>query len=95
MWSSQATPGIIDIMPESNGFLVFIEELAISEVRPFLLVTPSYRRPRQDMAVIFAKSSCFFDDIGKSIELEEFLSHQHEIQEQDNFYASLRSKGDP
>jgi len=54
MWSNQGSPGIIDIMPESTGFSVCIEELPMPEVGSFALTTSPFRRPRQDMALTSA-----------------------------------------
>ena len=65
MWSNQGTPGIIDIIPESTGFSVCIEELPMPEVGSFSLTTSPYRRPRQDMALTFAKAGSLYANNGR------------------------------
>ena len=65
MWSNQGTPGIIDIVPESTGFSVCIEELAMPEVGSFALTTSPFRRPRQDMALTFAKAGSLYANNGR------------------------------
>ena len=65
MWSNQGTPGIIDIIPESTGFAVCIEELPMPEVGSFSLTTSPYRRPRQDMALTFAKAGSLYANNGR------------------------------
>ena len=56
MWSNQGSPGIIDIVPESTGFSVCIEELAMPEIGAFKLTTSPFRRPRQGHGADYCKS---------------------------------------
>lgn len=65
MWSNQGTPGIIDVEPESTGFSVCIEELAMPAVGTFSLTTSPYRRPRQDMALTTAKAGSLYANNGR------------------------------
>ena len=65
MWSNQGTPGIIDIVPESTGFSVCIEELAMPEIGAFKLTTSPFRRPRQDMALTTAKAGSLYANNGR------------------------------
>ena len=65
MWSNQGSPGIIDIMPESTGFSVCIEELPMPEVGSFALTTSPFRRPRQDMALTSAKAGSLYANNGR------------------------------
>ena len=65
MWANQGTPGIIDIVPDSTGFCLCIEELPMPEVGAFSLTTSPFRRPRQDMALTTAKAGSLYANNGR------------------------------
>lgn len=65
MWSNQGTPGIIDVVPDSTGFCVCIEELPMPAVGTFALTTSPFRRPRQDMALTTAKAGSLYANNGR------------------------------
>lgn len=60
MWARESTPGIIDPVPDSTGFAVCIEALAMPEPGGFTLTVSPYRRPRPDMAVTEAKAAALY-----------------------------------
>lgn len=60
MWSRDSTPGIIDAVPESTGFAICIEALAMPEPGGFSLTVSPFCRPRPDMALTEAKAGSLY-----------------------------------
>ena len=60
MWSRESSPGIIDATPESTGFAICIESLAMPEPGEFSLTVSPYCRPRPDMALTEAKAGALY-----------------------------------
>ena len=60
MWSRESTPGIIDAEPDSTGFAICIEALAMPEPGGFSLTVSPYCRPRPDMATTEAKAGALY-----------------------------------
>ncbi len=60
MWSRESSPGIIDATPESTGFAVCIEALAMPDPGGFSLTVSPYCRPRPDMALTEAKAGSLY-----------------------------------
>lgn len=65
MWSKEGTAGIIEIDPDSTGFAICIEELAMPALGTFSLTTSPFRRPRQDMAMTTAKAGSLYANNGR------------------------------
>ncbi len=60
MWSRESAPGIIDAVPDSTGFAICIEALAMPEPGGFSLTVSPFRRPRPDMAMTEAKAGALY-----------------------------------
>ncbi|ATX65928.1 branched-chain amino acid aminotransferase [Roseinatronobacter bogoriensis] len=60
MWSRESSPGIIDATPESTGFAICIESLAMPDPGEFSLTVSPYCRPRPDMALTEAKAGALY-----------------------------------
>lgn len=60
MWSRESAPGIIDAVPDSTGFAICIEALAMPEPGSFSLTVSSFCRPRPDMALTEAKAGSLY-----------------------------------
>ncbi len=60
MWARDSTPGIIDLVPESTGFAICIEALAMPQPGAFTLGVSPFCRPRSDMALTEAKAASLY-----------------------------------
>ena len=60
MWSRESAPGIIDAVPDSTGFAICIEALAMPEPGSFSLTVSPFCRPRPDMALTEAKAGSLY-----------------------------------
>ncbi len=60
MWSRDSSPGIIDATPESTGFAICIESLAMPDPGAFSLTVSPFCRPRPDMALTEAKAGSLY-----------------------------------
>ncbi len=60
MWSRESSPGIIDATPESTGFAICIESLAMPVPGGFSLTVSPFCRPRPDMALTEAKAGSLY-----------------------------------
>ncbi len=60
MWSTEATPALIDAVPESTVLAVCIEDLPFREPGPMTLTVSPFRRPSPDAALCEAKAACHY-----------------------------------
>ena len=60
MWARDSTSGIIDIVPDSIGFAICIEALAMPKPGAFSLGVSPFCRPRPDMALTEAKAGSLY-----------------------------------
>ncbi len=61
MWSTLASPALIDALPGSTAMAICLEDLPLADPEPGLSLTVSpYRRPRQDTALTEAKAACLY-----------------------------------
>lgn len=60
MWSRESSPGIIDALPDSTGFAICIEALAMPAPGAFSLTVSPFCRPRPDMALTEAKAGSLY-----------------------------------
>ncbi|MFQ5622675.1 MAG: branched-chain amino acid aminotransferase [Paracoccaceae bacterium] len=60
MWSCEASPALIDPLPESTRCAICIESLPMPQPGDFPLTVSPYRRPRQDTALTEAKAACLY-----------------------------------
>ena len=61
MWSTQATPALIDPVPGSTAMAICLEDLPLADPANGITLTVSpYRRPRQDTAMTEAKAACLY-----------------------------------
>ena len=67
MWSREASPALIDALPESTVLAVCIEDLAFREPGPLALTVSPYRRPPPDAALCEAKAACHYPNNARII----------------------------
>jgi branched-chain amino acid aminotransferase len=60
MWSREASPALIDAVPESTTVAVCLEDLPMREPGPFALTVSPFRRPPPDAALCEAKAACHY-----------------------------------
>lgn len=60
LWSTEATPALIDAVPESTVLAVCIEDLPFREPGPMTLTVSPFRRPSPDSALCEAKAACHY-----------------------------------
>lgn len=60
MWSTQASPALVDADPGSTAFAVCIETLPLATPGEMPITVSPFRRPRQDTAVTEAKAACLY-----------------------------------
>lgn len=61
MWSREASPALIDALPDSTAMAICIEDLPLADPANGLSLTVSpFRRPRQDTALTEAKAACLY-----------------------------------
>jgi branched-chain amino acid aminotransferase len=60
MWSTEATPALIDAVPESTVLAICIEDLPFREPGPMTLTISPFRRPSPDAALCEAKAACHY-----------------------------------
>jgi branched-chain amino acid aminotransferase len=60
LWSTEATPALIDAVPESTVLAVCIEDLPFREPGPMTLTVSPFRRPSPDAALCEAKAACHY-----------------------------------
>jgi branched-chain amino acid aminotransferase len=60
MWSREASPALIDAIPESTVLAVCLEDLAFREPGPMTLTVSPFRRPPLDAAIGEAKAACHY-----------------------------------
>jgi branched-chain amino acid aminotransferase len=60
MWSLEASPALIDAIPESTVLAVCLEELPLREPGPLALTVSPFRRPPPDAALCEAKAACHY-----------------------------------
>ena len=65
MWARDSTPGIIDLEPDSTGFAICIEALAMPQPGDFALTVSPFSRPRPDMALTEAKAASLYANNGR------------------------------
>jgi branched-chain amino acid aminotransferase len=65
MWARDSGPGIIELVPESTGFALCIEVLAMPQPGAFSLTLSPYSRPRPDMALTEAKAASLYANNGR------------------------------
>ena len=60
LWSTEATPALIDAVPDSTVLAVCIEDLPFREPGPMTLTVSPFRRPSPDSALCEAKAACHY-----------------------------------
>ena len=60
LWSTEATPALIDPVPDSTVLAVCIEDLPFREPGPMTLTVSPFRRPSPDSALCEAKAACHY-----------------------------------
>lgn len=60
MWSTEASPALIDAVPESTVLAVCIEDLPFRAPGPMALTVSPFRRPSPDSALCGAKAACHY-----------------------------------
>jgi branched-chain amino acid aminotransferase len=60
MWSLEASPALIDAIPESTVLAVCLEELPLREPGQLALTVSPFRRPPPDAALCEAKAACHY-----------------------------------
>jgi branched-chain amino acid aminotransferase len=60
MWSREATPALIDALPESTTLAICLEDLPFREPGPLALTVSPFRRPPADAALCGAKAACHY-----------------------------------
>jgi branched-chain amino acid aminotransferase len=60
LWSTEATPALIDAVPESTVLAVCIEDLPFRQPGPMTLTVSPFRRPPPDAALCEAKAACHY-----------------------------------
>lgn len=60
MWSTEASPALIDPLPGSTRMAICIEDLAMPAPDGISLTVSPFRRPRQDTALTEAKAACLY-----------------------------------
>ncbi|MEM8789205.1 MAG: branched-chain amino acid aminotransferase [Pseudomonadota bacterium] len=88
MWSTEASPALIDARPEATAFAICIEDLAMPQPGDLRLTVSPFRRPRQDTALTEAKAACLYPNNARivrearargfhnalSLDLEDFVA---------------------
>jgi len=61
MWSTEASPALIDAVPGSTKMAICLEDLPLADPDAAITLTVSpFRRPRQDTAMTEAKAACLY-----------------------------------
>jgi branched-chain amino acid aminotransferase len=60
MWSLEASPALIDALPESTVLAVCLEDLPFRAPGPMTLTVSPFRRPPPDAALCEAKAACHY-----------------------------------
>lgn len=60
LWSTEASPALIDALPESTVLAVCIEDLPFRDPGPMALTVSPFRRPPPDAALCEAKAACHY-----------------------------------
>lgn len=60
LWSREASPALIDALPESTALAICIEDLPFRAPGPFALTVSPFRRPPPDAALCEAKAACHY-----------------------------------
>ncbi|NNU79694.1 branched-chain amino acid aminotransferase [Halovulum dunhuangense] len=60
MWSTEASPALIDAEPGSTRMAICIEDLPLPDFAGLSLTVSPFRRPRQDTALTEAKAACLY-----------------------------------
>jgi branched-chain amino acid aminotransferase len=67
MWSQEASPALIDALPESTVLAVCIEDLPFRAPGPMALTVSPFRRPSADAALSEAKAACHYPNNARII----------------------------
>ncbi len=67
MWSTEASPALIDAEPSSTAFAICIEDLPMPAPTGLSLTVSPFRRPRQDTALTEAKAACLYPNNARII----------------------------
>jgi branched-chain amino acid aminotransferase len=67
MWSREASPALIDALPESTAVAICIEDLPFRAPGPMALTVSPYRRPPEDAALCSAKAACHYPNNARII----------------------------
>lgn len=67
MWSTEASPALIDAEPGSTAFAICLEDLPMPEPSGLSLTVSPFRRPRQDTALTEAKAACLYPNNARII----------------------------
>jgi branched-chain amino acid aminotransferase len=60
MWSREASPALIDALPESTALAICLEDLPFREPGEMTLTVSPFRRPSPDAALCEAKAACHY-----------------------------------
>ena len=60
MWSREASPALIDAVPESTTVAICLEDLPMRAPSPFALTVSPFRRPPPNAALCEAKAACHY-----------------------------------
>ncbi len=67
LWSTEASPALIDAVPESTVLAICIEDLPFREPAPMALTVSPFRRPSPDSALCEAKAACHYPNNARII----------------------------
>ena len=67
LWSTEASPALVDAIPDSTRMAICIEDMPLTEPGNLALTVSPYRRPRQDTALTEAKAACLYPNNGRIV----------------------------
>ncbi len=67
MWSTEASPALVDALPDSTAMALCIEDIPMAAPGDLALTVSPYRRPRQDTAMTEAKAACLYPNNGRIV----------------------------
>ena len=67
MWSREASPALIDAIPESTTVAICLEDLPMRDPGPLALTVSPFRRPPPDAALCEAKAACHYPNNARII----------------------------
>jgi branched-chain amino acid aminotransferase len=92
MWSREASPALIDALPESTTLAVCLEDLPMREPGPLALTVSPYRRPPPDAALCEAKAACHYPNNARIVREARARGFQNALSlDQQGFVAETAS----